>query len=382
MGTHRNRASRSAMALLAGALALGRAAAQAPHQSTEEAKSPAKLPAADSGSLVRDLNLAPAAPTDGFWPSPKLMDLMLRRMADNVGSDFDLDDQQRKTFQDQVAKRWGTFLAESRSSIQPVFTDFLEMRLSLDPPTKERLQAWAERALPVLHDFRKQIDQGTDEFRGMLKPSQRAKFELHRFELAAGLAYAEAKLTQAQSGSINEEGLREFWEPTAADRKRARERKSIEAEEATAAAPKAKGAGEATAPPDQIAEELEGWDKYVADFIGTFQFDEGQRDAALSFLSELRLRATAHRDSHRGDINRLEQRIAAFNGTEAELADLRKQLTALYGPIDEMFTELKRRLDAIPTAHQRATVASRAPKDKDAPKAESPTKPASESPKP
>lgn len=318
---------------------------------------------------------ADAAPAEGLWPSPKLLDLMLRRMADNVGADFALDEKQLGAFQDRVAKRWGTFLTENRRDIQPVFNEFLEIRLSPGPPTKERLQAWARRALPVLGDFREQIDQGTDEFRELLNPAQRAEFEVRRVGLAAGLAYAQAKLTKAQSGDLTEDDLREFWEPTRAERERRRERKKAEA--ADVAARVAGRDGEAVAVPDQVAQELDAWDEYVAHFIQTYRLDEGQRDAASSVLAELRLRATTHRDTRREDIDRLERRIAALGGTDTELGEVKKQLAALYGPIDAMFMELKRRLESIPTAHQRA--ASRP--DPPAPRSEAP-KPAVDPPKP
>ena len=294
-------------------------------------------------------------PADGFWPTPKLLDLMLRRTADDLGSSLELDDEQRPRFRDAAAKRWGQFLTDGRAWIQPLFTEFLEMRMSFDPPTKTQLQAWAGRALPVFRSVRQQIDQGTDDLRDILKPEQRAKFELRRLKLAAGLAYAEAKLTLAESGQITEDDLREFWQPTRAERDQDDDHQ--EAGEAVAV-----GAEKPTAPPtprDVIAEELAAWTDYVDTLMRTYGFDDGQRDAALSFLSELRQRALTHRDTRREEIVRLEERIARFDGAETELAELKKQLAELYGPIDTMFAELKRRVGAIPTAQQRAAVASR-----------------------
>ena len=44
------------------------------------------------------------------------------------------------------------------------------------------------------------------------------------------------------------------------------------------------------------------------------------------------------------EIVRLEQRIQSNRGTEEELAEIKKQLMELYGPIDDLFKDLKRRI--------------------------------------
>ena len=107
---------------------------------------------------------------------------------------------------------------------------------------------------------------------------------------------------------------------------------------------------------DQIALELHAWEHYVMEFIQTYDLDEGQRTAALSCLAELKERATAHRDRRREEITALERRIRNNSGTDQELAEIKQRLIKLYGPIDEMFKELKRRLESIPTAEQQAAV--------------------------
>jgi small-conductance mechanosensitive channel len=90
-----------------------------------------------------------------------------------------------------------------------------------------------------------------------------------------------------------------------------------------------------------------------------FNLDEGQRTAAVSCLSDLKQRAIAHRDRRREDIARLEYRIEHKTATDVPLDDLKKQLSELYGPIDDMFKELQTRLDQIPTVLQREAVAKR-----------------------
>ena len=114
---------------------------------------------------------------------------------------------------------------------------------------------------------------------------------------------------------------------------------------------------------DQIALEVVAWERYVEEFIRIYGLDEGQRTAVLSCLSELKQRAIAHRDKRRDDIATLELRISNFTGSDEELAGLKEQLTELYGPIDDMFQELKARIEQIPTARQRAEAAQKIAKE-------------------
>ena len=119
---------------------------------------------------------ADAAPAEGLWPSPKLLNLMLLRWAEEAFDEYDLDGDQRTKVREATVKRFETFLTENRSQIQPLANEFIEMRMTLEPPSKERVQAWADRALPVFEKTRDKIRENNDEFRKMLRPMQRAKF--------------------------------------------------------------------------------------------------------------------------------------------------------------------------------------------------------------
>lgn len=291
---------------------------------------------------------ADAAPAEGLWPSPKLLNLMLQRWAEEACEEYDLDGDQRSKVREATVKRFESFLTENRSQIQPLANEFIEMRMALEPPSKDRVQAWADRALPVFEKTRDKIGENNDEFRKVLRPMQRARFEVDALQMSAGMAIAEQKIKGWKGGEVDKDV---FWEPLPADRRQRREerRRRAEGKQSTeAASPKA--------PVDQIVAELDRWEKYVADFVKMFNLDEGQRTAALSCLCELKERAVAHRDRRREDIARLEYRIEHKTATDLPLDDLKKQLSELYGPIDDMFKELQTRLDQIPTALQREAV--------------------------
>ncbi len=293
-------------------------------------------------------------PAEGLWPSPKLLNLMLQRWAEEAGEEYDLDTDQRAKVREGTVQRFEKFLTENRAEIQPLANEFIEMRMNLEPPSKERVQAWADRALPVFEKTRDQIRASNDEFRKVLRPMQRAEFEIDALQMSAGMAIAEQKLKEWKGGEVDKDV---FWEPLPAEREQRREerrRRRAEREQT------AEGEAESPKTPvDHIVAELDRWEKYVADFVTMFNLDEGQRTTALSCLSELRERAIAHRDRRREDIARLEFRIEHNTAGDVPLDDLKKQLSELYGPIDDMFKELQARLDKLPTDQQRAAVTQR-----------------------
>jgi hypothetical protein len=305
-----------------------------------------------------------AALPEGLWPAPRLMRLMLARWAEEASRQYDLDDEQRAKVREAAVERWSKFLDENREVMQPLANEFVEMRMELKPPPKERVQEWAKRAGPVFDKVRTQLDEGADEFRKVLRPVQRAKFEIDTLQMKVSLQIAEQRIKQWQSGEF---GPDEFWEPLPSDResRRAERRRNREEREAKAALAGESSESDANdAAADQIAVELDAWDRYVAEFIRSNGLDAGQRTTVLSCLSELKERAIAHRDRHREEIDQLEKRVASNAGIEAELADINKQLVELYGPIDDMFKELRSRIEQVPAAEQRAAAATQTPNRK------------------
>ncbi len=288
---------------------------------------------------------------DGLWPSPKLTELLLARWADRVCDLYEMDQTQRVKAREVVVKRWGTFLDENRSTLRPLLSELLEMRMELEPPSKQRVQAWADDALPAFEQFREQVNEGTSEFRELLNPLQQGKFQVQALQLEVGMKVAEHQLKKWQAGDID---VGDLWEPIGAEGRRRAERRQRHVEKAEKAEAAAFETAETT---DQILLELNAWDTYVETFIRVYDLNAGQQAAVRSCLSELKERALAHRDRRRDDIAKLEHRIRNYSGSDEERVELEKQLAELYGPIDEMFRELKQRIERVPTEAQRATVA-------------------------
>ena len=290
---------------------------------------------------------------NGIWPTPKLLNLMLARWADDVTVQYELDPPQQDRVRSQLVNRWTDFLTEHRSEVQPLFNEFLEMRMELEPPDKDRVRAWAERAEPVFGLVQEQMQRTGSEVREILKPLQRVKFEMDALKFTAGMAFAGQQLKKWREGNFESD---EFWEPTRAERRRRRAEK-----EGTDAAAKEQ---DQPIEVDAIGAELRAWDKYVEEFISHFELDEGQRTATISFLGEVKERAIAHRDRRKEDIAKLESRVRNHTGSPDDLEEIKRQLHELYGPVDQLFQELKGRMEAVPTEAQKASAAARGGEDR------------------
>lgn len=294
---------------------------------------------------------------EGLWPSETLTKSLLIRWSDTVMGDYELSDDQREEIREAVSDRWSGFLQENRSRIQPILNEFLELRLAPEPPSAEQVQSWAERAGPVLDLAGEQMLASNEDFRRVLSPLQRAKFELDALQLNAGIQLAKQRLARWEQGDID---VGSVWQPTGRARDRRKKKQENTGEPAEEAGLNYSPADVRRA--DKILEELDIWEAYTERFITLFQLYEAQQATALSCLYELKARALTHRKLYRKQIAKLEYRIES--GYEpAKKDELIASLKSLYGPIDQMFQELKDRLNGIPTTSQKNAAAIMLPFD-------------------
>ena len=312
---------------------------------------------ARGASAERALRKESSAAMEGLWPSQKLTRLMILRWSEEVGDQYDLSDEQLQRTQDIMVRRWTEYLGENRERIQPLVNEFIEMRMEMEPPGEDRVKEWASRALPAFKDLRGEFDNIAEEFREVLTPLQSAKLDREMMKMNMGMRMAENKLQQWKLGDFEEY---EVWEATQEVRRERREQRERDRAAERGEMPPVEEE------PDEISKEVDAWKRYAEDFIRGYDLDAGQADTARSILQELIERALAHRDSRRDDIMRLERRIAAGAKSDEEREAIRKDLVRLYGPVDEMFQELRRRLEAIPTSEQKARFDENTKRDREA----------------
>ncbi|MCK6455682.1 MAG: hypothetical protein L6Q92_04030 [Phycisphaerae bacterium] len=98
-------------------------------------------------------------------------------------------------------------------------------------------------------------------------------------------------------------------------------------------------------PKPQPAPPPDEWAKLVDSMAQKYKFEPPQATKAQAILKELRQRAEQYRQSHVEDYERL-ARISDANERKAEERRLNE-------PLDELFAELKERIEQLPTASQR-----------------------------
>lgn len=317
---------------------------------------------ADSGANAGvDADARAGAESDGLWPTPRQQELIIKRWARRLSHRHHLQTQQREVVEQKLVDRWTRFLQDQRPALRPLLNELIEMRIDVDPPSRERVREWATRAMPVFENIQTQFDAMSDDVRDVLTPKQRAAFELEMLAVAGGMELAGQLLSDWSRGRGDPSML---WQPIAGESGTAatdgsdKERdRSSSAQPGDAVAAGDEREAEET---DQVERELTVWAKYVANRVEELSFDDAQRLAAQSCLHELSARARTHRDRYRDEIARLEVRIAAHDADASELASIKTELIRLYGPVDDMFAELKRRVDQLATGRQLATNRERA----------------------
>jgi hypothetical protein len=291
-------------------------------------------------------------PLEGFWPTQRMIDSVVRRWALEAADKYDLRPAQHEEVEARLLERWHGFLQENRRDLQPLINEYLETRLDLEPPDADDVARWAARAMPVFDSLRKTIEAGEVEVREMLTPTQRVEFEKERVKRRLGLQFFESNLKRWSVGSFAQ---REWWDPPRGYRDDANKRHSTGARSPE----KAKG-GAATNDaasidsgglPQRVALELNAWEIYVQEFCDKYDLDVSQRNAAESMLKEMILRAQDHVLLHRAEMDDVEFKIANPEGVKQQ--DLDKKLADVYGPMDRMFRELDERLNRLPTRGQR-----------------------------
>lgn len=272
---------------------------------------------------------------EGYWPPENMVESLLRRWAAAAAEIYDLTPDQHEKLKTQLLERWPKFLRENRMDLQPLLNEHLQARIAGGSPEAKAMQTWACRALPQLEKFSRCIADGNDEFAALLTERQRSKFEADRSKLNADMESYQARLQSWERGHFQE---REWQDMT---------RHAEPATEPGAPKPASKAD-----PADEFDLEMVAWDQFVRAFIKEHDLDDGQRKAAESILLEMKTKARDHYRACRVRIAVLEELIRhpKLGTTEAEIE---AELIQLYGPIDDMFRQLERRLRRIPTQAQK-----------------------------
>jgi hypothetical protein len=262
------------------------------------------------------------------------VDSMIQQAADNVARRYNLSPEQREKTRQMMQAGVTKFLEQNEEAIWPLVRDLARQQLTGAPPDPETAKHIGEAALPLVEKAKQAIYKANEDWGQILSPEQK---QLHDFDLR------EMK-GQFEEINRNFEGYKDGnlvpnpmfpQSPSKADEP-----------------PRPPRPSNVYRPSKRLED---AWDKYVQDFIAKYELDPGQKLSAESYLREVKQRAADHRTSRVKEYADVAKRLRESYAT----GDLKKRATAerdekaLNKPINDLFDELKRRLDGIPTPAQK-----------------------------
>ncbi|MFH0981225.1 MAG: hypothetical protein V2A79_06785 [Planctomycetota bacterium] len=256
----------------------------------------------------------------------------LDKMTELLSDRYRLTETQHGRLQSSLHAEAGWFLAKNYKFLFGQTKEFVSMRSAGQPLTPELVARWMQEAEPLVADARERLDRMVKSMEKTMTPEQREILRRDQESLLRREAFFDQMRRRWAEGGweprdwgLENDPLYAGWQPDARQREILKRRAALEAARARQAAL-------------QAVDETQ-WERYVREFIQTYQLDEGQRRTAYSILRELQARARDYRESRREEIARLPRHVLATD--------------PLGEPLRRMFGELKTRLEPIPTAAQR-----------------------------
>ena len=307
-------------------------------------------------------------PTEGFWPTKLMLERIFDRIADEMASNYEMDDEQRDRTAALFKKRLARFLEKNRPEIQSLTNEFFEVQLHNEAPTPGAVATWSQRVLPLLDELKGVAEAVTDDMHEYFTDDQITKLEGELAAFNTGLTIASAKLGTWAAGEYDPD--REWFAPGPGREKKEREdaekmdaamkeaqeraeaeaRAAIESSEADAAGrsiPK-KPAAPATAP---VAKDE--WTVYTEDFVRRYELEPEQEQRARSFLRSAQFERDRYLQRKSDEIERVTK--SALDATSDEdRVRAKEQADRLQAPVERMFQQLRDKLNTLPTRAQRA----------------------------
>ncbi len=316
----------------------------------------------------------------GLWN----VDQMVKQACDQLIRRYKLNEDQAAYTRQLMSKRVNKLLDKHEDKIRQLFREAMAMRMAGKPPSVEAIKSWSQRAKPIYDDAKKEILEGNDEWSAILTPEQKKTHDIDVKMMKIDFANYETRLDRWSKGGFDAKKdwrVRQPRKPVTPRRRTEVPKQAKKPEQGgnrfkdrlakapnsanlppgVTAGPSRLGErgpetpGQVTGSTPQVLLDPEHfWDTYVRSFIGRYRLDSGQRTQAYAMLKECKERARRHRDAHREDylrVHALIRQLRKGGNTEAA-ARANEELAELDGPIDDLFEELKKRLDSIPTSAQ------------------------------
>jgi len=335
--------------------------------------SAAVLPAlAQDGPSDRDgerVQRPSAAPPAGFWPSRRMVELVIDRVTERAGRVYGFDEDQLTQTRALIKERLPAWLEEHRGQIMQVTNDYLEAVLDREAPEPAWVAGWAQRVLPLVDEFNEVVEGLTADMRPLMTDEQQVRLDGTLAAWRVGTNYLTQRLGGWCEGGFDP--VTDWYrnpEFRPAEERRMQEVRSAQAQArqeaqggaVLAAAPAmtpARAAGEKPrASASATVAANDEWAQYVAEFIRRYQLNEDQRASAYKHLKNAQEQRAVYLRRNEERLNEAEARLKAAENDERRIK-AQAQVHELRKPLERMFDVLKGRLDQIPTRKQRVAAA-------------------------
>jgi hypothetical protein len=288
----------------------------------------------------------PEARWEGYRISDGLIQALSRRIAFEMSGELGLDHDQEKDLGQILKSEWTPFLNKHQERLGPMVERWIQAFVDPTPPDPKEVVQWAKTALDMQDLFLEQMEQSDAMVEKILRPDQLDRFHRHQTEIRAGFGMAKVALRNFEQGKYPSQ----FWDHQQERRERrlARRQKRRQRE--------ALGSSRETRDTTSLMSE---WDEYVLEFVMRFGLDAAQKSSAYGVLADVKERAKIYINTNGEAIDKAVERMSQ---REPEEPGDRESRIALLKPFEDLFEELKSRLETIPTEAQRhSTVGPDAP---------------------
>ncbi len=295
-------------------------------------RSPATSKPAESTPLTDPTN-------PGLWNADRMMEDAVQTLVRR----YNLNPEQTEYTRKLLTTKTKSFLKDHEAELRQLIRESIEMNIDKRKATPENYKAWAEKARPLFERAKKDILDGNKEWGDILNDTQK---KIHDFDLA-----------QMQGTFTQMDGLITKW----SDGQYSPKDLSPRPPSAVAKGNDPQGHRLSDGPEVYVRKTEELWQLYVNQFIEVYQLTPEQRNAGYAILQDCRGRATGYRNGHKKEFDAVESQLKEASNTPTATAraiELREQQAELERPIQDIFSDLRQRLDQIPSKAQREGVTS------------------------
>ncbi len=268
-----------------------------------------------------------------IWP----VDRILKTAVDNLSTRYNLNDEQRAFTNEMMVSRVKAFLHDHEAEIWPLIKDLTQIQRKGEAPDPDNARVLGKRVLEIIEEAKAEIFSSNDEWREILTDEQKVVHDYDLREMTKTFGQMEKNFTQWKAGKPESTGI--FPPPPDPKNQPAIPPRPASTPRVAKATPKG-------------ADFTSSMAEYVKKFIADYELTAGQIETANSILREIKLRADGYTKSHEQELGAIKARIVS----ETDLKE-KKKLTVEQGkltrPLQQLFAELKGRLDGIPEKAQR-----------------------------